>query len=118
MDIVVVKGEDGSLKSSPFHIRFGTLKILKAREKIVDIYVNGEKTNMNMKLSSSGDAFFVQERKLSTDKHDKHKKQDYLKGVELSSQFNINKEINQQNNDSSQIKLNQVQVNDEDCMSN
>jgi phosphatidate phosphatase LPIN len=35
MDIVVVKKADGTFTSSPFHIRFGTLKILKAKEKIV-----------------------------------------------------------------------------------
>jgi len=35
MDIIVVRYPDGSLRSSPFHLRFGTLKILKAKEKIV-----------------------------------------------------------------------------------
>jgi len=35
MDIVVIRGQDDKLTSSPFYVRFGTLKILKAREKIV-----------------------------------------------------------------------------------
>ncbi len=38
MDIVAVKGPDGKLGSSPFHIRFGTLKILNTKEKIVILY--------------------------------------------------------------------------------
>jgi phosphatidate phosphatase PAH1 len=39
MDIIVIKKEDGSISSSPFHIRFGTLKILKTKEKIVTICI-------------------------------------------------------------------------------
>ena len=35
IDVIVVEQEDGSLKSSPFHVKFGKLGVLKAREKIV-----------------------------------------------------------------------------------
>ena len=35
IDVVVVEQEDGTLKSSPFHVRFGKLGVLKAKEKIV-----------------------------------------------------------------------------------
>ena len=35
IDVVVVEQEDGTYKSSPFHVRFGKLGVLKAKEKIV-----------------------------------------------------------------------------------
>jgi phosphatidate phosphatase PAH1 len=35
IDVIVVEQEDGTFKSSPFHVRFGKLGVLKAREKIV-----------------------------------------------------------------------------------
>ena len=38
IDIVVVKQEDGTLASSPFHVRYGKLKLLKSSEKMVKIY--------------------------------------------------------------------------------
>ena len=41
MDIVVVEQPDGSYKSSPFHVRFGKLKLLKSARKTVTITVNG-----------------------------------------------------------------------------
>ena len=63
MDIIVIQYPDGTLKSSPFHVRFGTLKILKTREKTINIYVNGNKSELTMRLSSSGDAYFLQEVK-------------------------------------------------------
>ena len=65
MDIIVIEYPDGTLKSSPFHNRFGTLKILKTREKIINLYVNGIKSDLTMRLSSSGDGYFLQELKKS-----------------------------------------------------
>ncbi len=35
IDIIVIPQPDGSLKSSPFHIRFGKLNLLNSSEKIV-----------------------------------------------------------------------------------
>lgn len=38
MDVIVVQTEDGSLRSSPFHVRFGKLgKFLKSKETIVSV---------------------------------------------------------------------------------
>ncbi|KAK4531590.1 hypothetical protein CCYA_CCYA08G2447 [Cyanidiococcus yangmingshanensis] len=39
-DIIVVQQPDGSLRSTPFHVRFGKLQLLKSREKLVEIDVN------------------------------------------------------------------------------
>merc|ERR1719414_2008968 len=61
IDVIVVQSEDGSLRSSPFHVRFGKLGVLKSREKIVDLEVNGEQVSIQMKLDDNGAAFFVEE---------------------------------------------------------
>ena len=78
IDVIVVEQEDGTLKSSPFHVRFGKLGVMKAREKIVsddmarntqydsdilqvDLEINGEPVEMQMKLDDSGVAFFVED---------------------------------------------------------
>ncbi len=61
MDIIVIKYPDDSYKSSPFRIRFGSFKVFKAKEKIINIIVNGQKTDISMRLSESGEAYFQQE---------------------------------------------------------
>jgi phosphatidate phosphatase LPIN len=35
IDVIVVEQADGTFVSSPFHVRFGKLGVLKAKEKIV-----------------------------------------------------------------------------------
>ena len=37
-DVIVVEQEDGTFKSSPFHVRLGKMGVLKAKEKIVSIH--------------------------------------------------------------------------------
>ncbi|XP_052861602.1 phosphatidate phosphatase LPIN2 [Anopheles cruzii] len=61
IDVVVVEQPDGSYQSSPFHVRFGKLGVLRSREKVVDIELNGEPVELQMKLGESGEAFFVEE---------------------------------------------------------
>lgn len=61
IDVIVVEQEDGSFKSSPFHVRFGKLGVLKAKEKIVDLEINGEPVQIQMKLDDTGAAFFVED---------------------------------------------------------
>lgn len=58
MDIIVIQYPDGTLKSTPFHVKFGSFKIMRTKEKIVELYVNGNKTDILMKISSSGDVYF------------------------------------------------------------
>lgn len=60
IDVIVVEQPDGSFQCSPFHVRFGKLGVLRSREKIVDIEVNGEPVDIHMKLGESGEAFFVE----------------------------------------------------------
>lgn len=37
IDVVIVKQPDGSYLSSPFHVRFGKLGVLRSREKVVSV---------------------------------------------------------------------------------
>ncbi|XP_063001625.1 phosphatidate phosphatase LPIN3 [Elgaria multicarinata webbii] len=61
IDVIVVRQPDGSLLCSPFHVRFGKLRVLHSSEKVVDIEINGEPVNLHMKLGDNGEAFFVEE---------------------------------------------------------
>jgi len=61
IDVVVVQQEDGSYKSTPFHVRFGKMGVLKAREKIVDLEINGEPVDIQMKLDDTGVAYFIED---------------------------------------------------------
>ncbi|XP_051830089.1 phosphatidate phosphatase LPIN1 isoform X3 [Antechinus flavipes] len=61
IDIIVVRQPNGSLQCSPFHVRFGKMGVLRSREKVVDIEINGECVDLHMKLGDNGEAFFVQE---------------------------------------------------------
>ncbi|MCJ8749917.1 hypothetical protein PDJAM_G00193040 [Pangasius djambal] len=61
IDVLVVRHPDGSLHCSPFHVRFGKMGVLRSREKVVDIEVNGEPVSLHMKLGDNGEAFFVTE---------------------------------------------------------
>ncbi|XP_070708769.1 phosphatidate phosphatase LPIN2-like isoform X2 [Pempheris klunzingeri] len=65
IDVIVVRQPDGTFQCSPFHVRFGKLGVLRSREKVIDIEVNGEPVELHMKLGDNGEAFFVQE----TEKH-------------------------------------------------
>ncbi|XP_075033731.1 phosphatidate phosphatase LPIN3-like isoform X2 [Mixophyes fleayi] len=60
IDVVVVRQPDGSFRSSPFHVRFGKLGILHSAEMTVDIEVNGEPVDLQMRLGDNGEAFFIQ----------------------------------------------------------
>ncbi|XP_038157675.1 phosphatidate phosphatase LPIN2-like isoform X2 [Cyprinodon tularosa] len=61
IDVIVVRQPDGSFQCSPFHVRFGKLGVLRSKEKIVDIKINGEAVDLHMKLGDNGEAFFVEE---------------------------------------------------------
>ena len=58
MDILVIEEPEGEYRSSSFHVRFGSLKVLRSHEQDIDIYINGRKKNVKMKLASCGDAYF------------------------------------------------------------
>ncbi|XP_038249232.1 phosphatidate phosphatase LPIN2 isoform X3 [Dermochelys coriacea] len=61
IDVIVVRQQDGTYQCSPFHVRFGKLGVLRSKEKVIDIEINGETVDLHMKLGDNGEAFFVQE---------------------------------------------------------
>ncbi|XP_062836538.1 phosphatidate phosphatase LPIN2 isoform X2 [Anolis carolinensis] len=61
IDVIVVRQQDGTFLCSPFHVRFGKLGVLRSKEKVIDIEINGEAVDLHMKLGDNGEAFFVQE---------------------------------------------------------
>lgn len=62
VDIVVVEQQDGSFKSSPWYVRFGKFQgVLKAKEKVVNISVDGVEADFHMYLDSAGVAYFLRE---------------------------------------------------------
>ncbi|XP_052625161.1 phosphatidate phosphatase PAH2 isoform X2 [Lactuca sativa] len=66
IDIVVVQQQDGSLKSSPWYVRFGKFQgVLKARERVVDINVNGVEADFHMYLNPRGEAYFLRKEIVS-----------------------------------------------------
>ena len=61
LDVIVVQKEDGSLHSTPFHVRIGKLKAFNTKLKKIKIFVNGNDTAHYMKLNNEGIGFFEQE---------------------------------------------------------
>lgn len=62
VDIIVVEQPDGSYKSSPWYVRFGKFQgVLKTKEKIVGISVNGCEACFHMHLDHKGEAYFMKE---------------------------------------------------------
>uniref|UniRef100_A0A4W3JBU3 phosphatidate phosphatase n=1 Tax=Callorhinchus milii TaxID=7868 RepID=A0A4W3JBU3_CALMI len=61
IDVIVVRQQDGTYQCSPFHVRFGKLGVLRSKEKVIDIEINGDSVDLHMKLGDNGEAFFVQE---------------------------------------------------------
>ena len=68
MDMIVIKQEDNSFKSTPLMVRFGQFRILKAKETNVEIYINDTKIDLPMRLSEQGEAYVLKERKTGKDK--------------------------------------------------
>lgn len=57
MDIIVINN-DGLLKSSPFHIRFGIFKTFNPLNSDVKVYVNENYIPIQVKLTMEGDIYF------------------------------------------------------------
>ncbi|CAM6072091.1 unnamed protein product [Sphagnum tenellum] len=62
VDIIVVEQEDGTFKSTPWYVKFGKFQgVLKRREKVVDVAVNGNDVNFHMYLDATGEAYFLKD---------------------------------------------------------
>ncbi|XP_064382540.1 phosphatidate phosphatase LPIN2-like [Halichondria panicea] len=63
IDIIVIRQKDGSLKSTPFHVRFGKLGVLRTGDlKEIELEINGEVVDLHMKVDESGRGFFSKKR--------------------------------------------------------
>ena len=62
VDLIAVRQPDGTLRCSPWHVRFGKYQgLLRAREKLVTVTVNDEPVpELAMRLGRSGVAYFVE----------------------------------------------------------
>ena len=61
VDVVAVRQADGSIKCSPFYVRFGKYQgLLRRRDKLVKIHINGQEVPLNMYVGRTGEAYFVQ----------------------------------------------------------
>jgi phosphatidate phosphatase PAH1 len=60
-----VEQTDGSFKSTPFYVKFGKIGVLKAKEKTVDIEINGTEISQSMVLDDFGIAHFPNKVKVS-----------------------------------------------------
>lgn len=58
MDVIAVIQEDGSIKSTPFYVEFGTLSMINPKGKILSFIVNGSLVSTYMTLDSEGFGFF------------------------------------------------------------
>ena len=89
MDIITIQTPEGKFKSSSFHVRFGSLKVIKSYEKIIEIYVNGNKTGVTMTLSHSGDAYFIYDEEDPYMKEKSNKKFEQYEEEEIKYYDNI-----------------------------
>jgi phosphatidate phosphatase LPIN len=46
IDVVVVKGNDGELTCSPFHVRFGKLRLVRPADKVVMAFTRFGRSTM------------------------------------------------------------------------
>lgn len=58
MDIVVIEDIKCNRKSTPFHVRFGKLQLLKSRGIPIKVDLNGRPTPLRMLLGAAGEAYF------------------------------------------------------------
>lgn len=57
-DVLCIQKEDGSIFSTSWILRFGSLKIFSSNKKKVVLFVNWQKTSWDVILSSGGQAYF------------------------------------------------------------
>lgn len=58
IDVIVIEDERGRRHSSPFHVRFGKLQLLKAGGCPVTVELNGRSTTLRLLLGPDGCAYF------------------------------------------------------------
>lgn len=59
-DVIVIRHKDGSLRSTPFNVRFGRAQMWSYVGRVVQVEVNGELTAAVMKIGKGGKAHWLQ----------------------------------------------------------
>lgn len=94
IDIIVVRQQDGSFRSTPWYVRFGKFQgVLKGAEKIVRIDVNGIESNFHMYLDNSGEAYFIREAfsGKNSEANEAMNDSDIVDGMQVESSLDIDK---------------------------
>ena len=58
LDVIVVQDEKYNLRSSLFHLKIGKSKVFYPNSRPVEVFINGHKMKMGMKLSYRGIGYF------------------------------------------------------------
>ena len=58
LDVIVVENSEGEMTCNPFRVRFGKLKVLKSSLCSISLTVNGNITDIAMRLTPSGEGYF------------------------------------------------------------
>lgn len=61
MDVIVIRSPDGTMKSTPFYVKFGRFKLMKSSNIKVRLIVKDQQTDVFMELKKSGRAIFLSE---------------------------------------------------------
>ena len=61
LDVIVVQKKDGSLHSSPFHVRIGKFKAFNTKLKKIQVFVNNADTKTHLVLNKEGIGYFEEE---------------------------------------------------------
>uniref|UniRef100_A0A3Q7IND0 LNS2/PITP domain-containing protein n=1 Tax=Solanum lycopersicum TaxID=4081 RepID=A0A3Q7IND0_SOLLC len=109
VDVIVVKQNDETFRSTPWHVRFGKFQgVLKGAEKVVRIEVNDVEADFHMYLDNSGEAYFIREvpadnqNEVNGDSRDSAKKEE----VDTSDLDNVNNNDGvKEDNDSNKAEL-------------
>ncbi|KAL3839587.1 hypothetical protein ACJIZ3_024178 [Penstemon smallii] len=114
VDIIVVKQNDGTFRSTPWYVRFGKFQgVLKGAEKLVKIEVNGVEANFHMHLDNSGEAYFVREVDPVKNDSENLDNEDNSNSNDTINIHDASKENDFYRQDSNDFNISEVDVRDE-----
>ncbi len=61
MDVIVIKQKNGDYLCTPFHLRFGSFKIIKVKDIVINLEINDHLAPFKMNLGEDGHGYFVKE---------------------------------------------------------
>ena len=66
LDIIVIEHEDGTLRSSPWHLRFGKLGLLHHTQKVISVTINDIEAPFSMYVDQSGKGQFFESQTINS----------------------------------------------------